>query len=270
MASNIERFKKDLTALIAKGRQLDLAMVREVDASSFMKQVVKQLGDKEKAEALVKTLPDFKTTYEGWYSECLALLRQVLPDRLHTFVALYEKPRPRKSLPGFSDYVIEDYMNNLQVSFGGEVRADASSAIPKFRQQLAILAAAEKRFESSLFEIRQIVQADLFDGEIDSARELAKHKYFRAAGAVAGVVLEKHLNEVCTSHGIKIGKKHPGIGDFNEILKANSVIEISQWRHISLLADIRNLCDHHKTKDPTPEQIADLIDGTVKIIKTVA
>ena len=33
--------------------------------------------------------------------------------------------------------------------------------------------------------------------------------------------------------------------------------------------DIRNLCDHDKTKEPTPEQVDDLIDGVSKTIKTL-
>jgi hypothetical protein len=130
--------------------------------------------------------------------------------------------------------------------------------------------AAGGRFESSLFEIRQIVQADLFDTELEAARELAKSKFYRAAGAVAGVVLEKHLRQVCDDHAIKIAKKHPTIGDLNELLKSNAVIEVPQWRHISMLADIRNICDHHKAKEPAAEEVTDLLDGTAKMLKTVA
>jgi len=48
----------------------------------------------------------------------------------------------------------------------------------------------KERFESSLFDIRQLVQADLFDSELEAAEELAKNRFSRAAGAVAGVVLD--------------------------------------------------------------------------------
>ena len=65
-----------------------------------------------------------------------------------------------------------------------------------------------------------------------------------AAGAVAGVVLEKHLHEVCVSHNVKLTKKHPTIADLNEALKSAQVIEISQWRFHQHLGDLRNLCDH--------------------------
>ena len=85
-----------------------------------------------------------------------------------------------------------------------------------------------------------------------------------------GVVLEKHLRQVCEDHSIRIQKKNPTINDLNELLRGESITDIPQWRHISLLADIRNLCDHNKQKEPTGQQVADLIEGTEKILKTIA
>jgi hypothetical protein len=192
-----------------------------------------------------------------------------LPDRATDFVGLYQKPKSRKSIQ-YGNYVMQDYLQGLQATYLGDVKVDASAAIPQFRQQLAILKAARTRFDSTLFEIRQLVQADLFDTEIAAARELLKGKFLRAAGAVGGVVLEKHLRQVCDDHAIKVVKKAPGITDLNELLKANGVIEVPQWRHISMLGDIRNLCVHNKQKEPTAEQVVDLIDGTDKVIKTIA
>jgi hypothetical protein len=109
----------------------------------------------------------------------------------------------------------------------------------------------------------------LFDSEIATARELLKNKFLRAAGAVVGVVLEKHLRQVCDDHAIKITKKDPGISDLNELLKSNSVIDIPQWRHISMLGDIRNICDHNKKTEPTESQVKDLIDGADKMLKSI-
>tara|TARA_R110002110_G_scaffold403658_1_gene621536 strand:+ start:110 stop:661 length:552 start_codon:yes stop_codon:yes gene_type:complete len=183
---------------------------------------------------------------------------------------MYEKPKGRKEIT-YGNYVIQDFLQGLvRKRYDETIYLDTSAAFPQFEQQLAIVKAARKRFESSLFEIKQLVQSDLLDSEIDTARELHKHKFFRAAGAVAGVVLEKHLRQVCEDHGVKIIKKNPGIGDLNELLKKEGIIEVPQWRHISLMADIRNLCDHNKQKEPSSEQVTDLIDGTKKILKTVA
>lgn len=270
MATNLERFKNDLKRLIAQGELLEYSMIHEIDEENFVKQVNEQLG-KEKLAQFLKTLPKFKTTYEAWYSESLALLRQLLPDRVSNFISLYEKPKSRKSVE-YGNSVIQDYLQGLRVTRGWdkEVIVDSRGALPQYRQQLAILKAANSRFESSLFEIQQLVQAELFDSEIDAAKELLKAHFVRPAGAIAGVVLEKHLRQVCDDHEIKITKKDPTINDLNELLKNNSVIEVPQWRHVSMLADIRNVCVHNKDSDPTAEQVKDLIDGTVKVIKTIA
>jgi hypothetical protein len=125
------------------------------------------------------------------------------------------------------------------------------------------------RFESSLFDIRQLVQADVFDSELDAAKELARKKFGRAAGALAGVVLERHLLQVCANHNIRITKKAPGIGDLNNALKEAEVIDTAQWRFIQHLADIRNVCDHSKSEDPTADQVDDLIRGVDKTVKTL-
>lgn len=84
MASNIDRFRKDLDALIEKGQLLDYSMRRECKgAKEFDAQVKKEFGDKadvlEKADAFLKTLPSFKEYYQAGYSEVLELLRQLLP-----------------------------------------------------------------------------------------------------------------------------------------------------------------------------------------------
>ena len=226
-------------------------------------------GDQNAAEAHLNALPDFKEFYQSWYSECIALLKQLLPDRINDFVRLYEKPKGRKDI-SFENYRIEDALQGLRITrYGGEVIADSKSAMPHLKQQVAILDSLKNRFESSLYDIRQLVQADLLDSELDAARELLKHKFMRAAGAVAGVVLEKHLLEVCNNHSVKITKKHPTIADLNDALKSMDVIGTPEWRFNQHLADVRNLCDHNKHKEPTPEQVDDLIQGVAKVAKTI-
>lgn len=265
---NIERFKSDLKSLLEDAGKLELALLVRTHPVT---EVVKALEGKGIAEDVLKNLPDFNVAYEAWYSESLALVTQLLPDRLQDFRGHFEVPKSRKEVT-FATYRIQDALKGLRVTrpLYDEVIVDEKAAIAHFRQQAAILKAAQKRFDSSLFEIRQLVQADLFDSEIDAARELLKSKFLRAAGAIAGVVLEKHLRQVCDDHGQKVLKKHPTLSDLNELLKANSVIDVPQWRFISMLADIRNLCDHNKQKEPTEQQVTDLIDGTDKVLKTVS
>jgi hypothetical protein len=83
------------------------------------------------------------------------------------------------------------------------------------------------------------------------------------------VVLEKHLHHVCEIHSIKILKKNPGISDLSQLLKDAGVTDTPQWRFIQHLADIRNISDHAKGREPTKDEISDLVAGAKKILKTV-
>jgi hypothetical protein len=243
-------------------------MQKELRGEAFVKELRAAMGEKE-ADSFLKTLPSFASGYEAWYSEAMVLIRHILPARVENFIGFYEKPKSRKELT-VENYVIQDYIRGLEGSFGGRVVVPRLAAQQPLKQQVAIVEAAKARFESSLFEIHQLVQADLFDSELGAARELLKNKFLRAAGALAGVVLEKHLRQVCDDHSVKVTRKNPSIGDLNDLLKDNSAIEVPQWRHISMLGDIRNLCVHNKHKEPTELQVSDLIEGTNKILKTVA
>ena len=149
-----------------------------------------------------------------------------------------------------------------------ETVVDRAAAILHFQQQLSILMAVRARFKSSLFNIRHLVMADLFDSELDAATELAKKNFLRGAGATAGVVLERHLQQVCGNHSVKISKKAPTVSYLNDLLKEADVVDVQKWRFIQHLGDIRNLCDHDK-KEPTAEEVNDLIAGVAKTIKTL-
>jgi hypothetical protein len=267
MSSNLDRYKNDLDRLLKFGSDLEMAMLLECASKA---EIEKIYG--ENAASVRKALPKFKEEYQVWYSEAKALIQQLLPDRLSDFVRYYEKPKARKEINA-ETYRIEDYLQGICTTrtsgLNKERLAGPEAAIPHFEQQLAILKSVKTRFESSLFDIRLLVQADLFDSELDAAKELTKKGFTRAAGALAGVVLERHLGQVCDDHGTKVAKKTPTISDLNDALKTANVIDVPQWRFVQHLGDIRNLCDHSKAKEPTIEQVNDLIEGVMKITKTV-
>jgi hypothetical protein len=271
MISNLEKYKKDLDQLIADGEQLHMAMQKECLPEQFKKQMRKVL--KDKYSSYVKKLPIFSDKYQDWYSESLVLLKQLLPDRLNDFKKLYEKPKTKRKDITYENYTIEDHLSELTVTRTSrgekEKIVGPEAGIPLFRQQLNILRSIKKRFTSTLFDIRQLVQADLFDSELEAAKELNQKGFLRGAGAIAGVVLEKHLSQVCDNHNVKIIKKNPSISDYNDKLKEDGVYETPTWRKIQHLADLRNLCDHKKQRDPKPEDVEELIEGTEKITKTI-
>ena len=264
----LEKYKKDLDKLISYGEMLLNAMQYEALPEEFEKQAKKTLGKEYKE--FIEKLPSFKNTYQSWYSEALNLIKIMLPDRINDFVRLYEKPKNRKEIRD-ENYVIEDFLQGVSIEndIVGEKIVGPEAAIPRFQQQLNIVKSVKKRFESSLFDIKQLLQADLFDSEIGTAIELLKNGFLRAAGAVAGVVLERHLNQVCSNHNIKIRKKNANISDYNDSLKNAGILDTPNWRFIQRLGDIRNLCVHKKDREPTKEEVEELIKGVEKITKTL-
>jgi hypothetical protein len=197
------------------------------------------------------------------------MLSVLLPDRVNDFKIYYQLPRPPKELD-YTTYTISDYLKGTKTTRArGTIEVvGPRAAAPPMQQQVEIVRAAKARFESSLFDIRGIAQADLFDNELDASAELNKNGFMRGAGAVAGAVLEGHLATVCSNHSVTTTKKKPTIADFNDALKSANAIDQATWRFIQHLGDIRNACDH-KGKDPTKEAVDDLIAGVRKISKTV-
>ena len=276
MLSNLEKYKKDLSALIEKGERL---------LDSIQKEYKSESNEADQNTADAKDLPSFRDEYQSWYSESLAAIKQLIPERKNDFIKHYEQPKNRGPINS-ENYKIEDYLLGLKTNLTAPRNRmsnwDRMSnldwepppdylriVIFQFRQQLALLRSAERQLESSLFDIRKLVQADLFDNELDAAAELNKKGFVRGAGAMAGVVLEGHLKEVCNNKKIKITKKRPTINDLNQLLKDNEVIDMPAWRNIQRLADLRNLCDHKNKSDPTKAQVNEFIEGVEKIIKTL-
>jgi hypothetical protein len=264
MVTNLSRYKSDISDLIALGH----SMVSDLEFRHLAN--TRKLNDGEKAEA-AKLVGSFDREYQKWYTEAHALTKQLMPDRLTEFEYLYKGDGKRREISAIN-YSIQDWLNGMRApnDFHGKKQYDDFGIIVmRFQTQLGILRAVTQRFESTLFDIRQLVQADLFDSELDAARELVERGFVRGAGAIAGVVLEKHLGQVTANHGIALRKQHPTISDLNDVLKNENVIEIPAWRLIQRLGDLRNLADHNKHREPTSEEIIELIEGVDKIAKTL-
>lgn len=234
-----DKTKKELEELVTYGRELQL-YARNYTAS---KSIVEN--------------------YEKWYSKALAVIRQILPDRINEFEQLYRDKK--KGYHGTRDtYGISHFLHGAMVP-AGSLKGDgqqqsAELAQSKFAQQVAILASAEERLDTALADLTFAIRAELFENEIESAKALQKNKFLRAAGAVAGVVLEKHLATVCTNRLIQT-KKNPTISDLAAELKSKSAVSLETWKRIDYLGGLRNLCCHNKGKEPSAEEVSDLIAG---------
>jgi len=240
-----EEIKKELTALIQRGAEI---------ARNYSKPDPKR--------------PDSHLEYQKWYSQALPLVRALAADRYEEFRRYYEPDPKRKSL-GYGTYVIQDFIKGVVPS---ELRYpdfdSRSQMIGAVLNQVTIVAAVADRLDSLLSDLESVLFTDLKDAELSTAAALLKISP-RAAGALAGVVLEAFLQRVADRDGVKIAKKNPTVSDLNERLKQARVYDVATWRKIGYLADIRNLCSHSKSIDPTPAQVAELIEGVNWAIKNV-
>lgn len=207
--------------------------------------------------------------YQEWYTRALKVVRHLAPDRYDEFRRFYEPDPKRKNL-GYGTYVIQDYLRG---------HAPASWDLPKFdpraetatnlRHQVAILAAVRERMDSVFDDIEGALLANAQDEELTAAAKLVSVS-LRAAGALAGVVLEGHLQRVAVNRGVKVPKKTPTIADLNDPLWKAGVYDQPTWRKIGFLAAVRNLCTHKKVDEPSTTQVREMIEGVAWVIKNVA
>lgn len=210
----------------------------------------------------------FIVAYQSWYTRALPLVRIVLPDRYAEFVEQYKLDK-RKDIT-FLTYTVSDYLIGLRITRAGEDVVNARAAVAaKAQHQLAILRTCADRLGSRLSDIQGIVQAQLFDDELDAAQELLNKGHLRAAGALAGVTLERHLAAVAASHNIVLTKKDPTIADLNDVLKRDGIIDLPTWRGIQRYADLRNLAVHNKAREPDMAEIDELLRGVRKTVKSL-
>jgi hypothetical protein len=229
---------------------------------------------KKEGDGSFKRDTEWTLGYPLWYAEAREVVKFLLPDHLAEFESLYLAEPKRKDIDHVN-YTIQDWLlGRRAVTYvGGRKDFDEVSVISmKFLSQMQILAACNLRFDSILLNIRKLTLADLFDNELDGAREVLKAGFERSAGVIARVVLEKHLKDVCETHKVKVpkrGKQPPGLADFYNALKKEEVIDFNQWRKIEYLAGITNYCCHKKERDPTKEEVLRLLDGAEETIKTI-
>ena len=192
----------------------------------------------------------FKLDYQDWYSSCCALLeRNYNKERTSEFKSEYES-------------TIKKIM-----SANYTTRDSEYEFIDSFKHQASILNALPQYLEHRLSDRELTVASILMDDELLEAEYLLKKGFIRAAGALAGVVLEKHLKMKCDKNEPKLKyPKNATISKLSDIMKDNNSLDIPEWRKIQYLGDIRNKCDHDKKVEPKKEEVTDLISKVKELI----
>ena len=116
----------------------------------------------------------------------------------------------------------------------------------------AVFHAIKEDFEGGyLNSIKNLIQAEVFESELEQAQELLDKGYKLSAAVIAGVVLETALRDSCDQEGIAHGK----LDKMNAELAKSGKYNKLQQKRITALADIRNNAAHGKPDNFTDEDV---------------
>ena len=119
------------------------------------------------------------------------------------------------------------------------------------RMKSVFIAAMDDYKNGYLTSIKNLIQADVFDSELEQAQELLSNGYKLASAVIAGVVLETTLRDLCYQNNLDIGK----LDKMNADLTKLGIYNKLQQKRITALADIRNSAAHGKPEDFSDDDV---------------
>ena len=141
----------------------------------------------------------------------------------------------------------------------------------KLKLLKAVFLAAKEDYEGGyLRSIRSLVHAELFDDELEQARELLASKYAVAAAVVARVVLETTLRTMCVNNGIPIRTpegKSVKLDKMNADLAKAGVYNVLTQKQVTWLADIGNKAAHGEAEGFKDADVTDMIAQVERFVR---
>jgi hypothetical protein len=136
-------------------------------------------------------------------------------------------------------------------------KSEGYSSYLFMRRLAAVFLAAKEDYEGGYTRsTRSLAHAELFDDELEQARELQASGY-KVAAAVVAVVLETTLRRLCGDRGIPVGK----LDKMNADLAKGGLYDKLVQKRVTMLADLRNKAAHGETgfnDDDVKGMIADV------------
>lgn len=124
----------------------------------------------------------------------------------------------------------------------------------------AILKAALSDYEHGyLFDVKQLIHAEVLDDLLDQAQVLLDAGYFGPAAVVAGTVLENALRRMCNGVPSITLPEKPKLDWMNaELAKAGTYNKLVQ-KQITAQADLRNKAAHGHWQEFTNADVDDML-----------
>jgi len=244
--------------------------------------------------------------YQAWYTKALRVIRQLYPERSDDFQAHYREllalQRSTPSLPWYrkvlrvmhrltavrsqdaKDHASEGYYSagsrspeTVWQSCMGMTNTPNGEMIPSvhlmflahFGQQLRILRSVRDGLEYVLADIHSTLYGDVENHVLAAVYRLSQHGHCRAAGALAGVLLEIHLAHVAAKYRVAMGTKSPDITMLNAALKRGSIYDGDIWRFIKHLGALRDVWVDASRRDPTVDELTAFIHEVQTVCQRV-
>ena len=130
---------------------------------------------------------------------------------------------------------------HLKAFLEAEKTQHLETSYDRLKRLRPLFLAAKDDFQGGyLTSVKNLVQAEVFDSELDQARGLLSSGYKGPAAVVAGVVLETALRDLCDQQGLS----HSKLDKMNSDLAKAGIYNKLQQKRITALADIRNNAAH--------------------------
>lgn len=138
------------------------------------------------------------------------------------------------------------------------------SAFSVLRRLAAVFLAAKEDFEGGYVKsIKSLIQAEVFDDELEQAVELLNSGYKSPAAVVAGTVLESTLRSLCLAQSIEFGKMDKMNTDLAKAGVHNGLVQ----KRITAIAAVRNSAAHGKNNDFTDADVKSMIDDVRRYVE---
>ncbi|WP_440767463.1 hypothetical protein [Natronorubrum sp. DTA7] len=199
-----------------------------------------------------KELQDnLKQEYESWYARAEELVSTHLPQRLDEF----EKKRTK----------VKEYIR-LDVNAKFKPERYVNSATEHFSEQRNLVKAIPGKIKAEKLSLRRQISDTFSKDELLQARELLDEGLARAAGVLAGVAIERHLQLECDESDLKYNH-NDGIASLAQTLYEGDEIAKTTLSNLETLGQIRNDCAHANQQQPNKHKVRKLIDDTDDYIR---
>lgn len=209
-------------------------------------------------------------------SENIEILKQI-----NSFLDAYKAMRSRSKYEDLSDQPEQDltalvtsicdcikrfapagshYIDSMNVILGA-AKAQGYLAVNRVA---GVLKALQTAYENGYWaSVRELIHADIFADFVEMADYLLSEGYKDPSAVIIGSLLEEHLRQLSTKHGIAttVAGKAKKADQLNSDLAGQSIYSKLDQKSVTSWLDLRNKAAHGKYGEYTKEQVRLVVDG---------